>query len=551
MAWIKREKTNNITQIVQKRTGQSAKELLKDTKEYKYNNLEESAELYLYHVKKGSKIGWYCDYDTDGINSDNIQRLIARALRITDFYGIVPRRFSDGYGVKERHIEAFKDCGLLILCDNGIAAIEAVEKAKSYGMDVIVLDHHQPKVDKNQNVILPMADVIVDPHVTGGDFTDLCGAGISYRFAEAVLKKCNWMSEKQKWFFLARASCFAALGTVGDAVSLTHDNRKIVKEGLYNLNKGYATTGLKALCEQANIRNATSTDFAYFLSPIINASGRMNDDGSSFISKLISYDMKNDEVGEHILSDCNKAIETNTLRKKVEAKAVADAFDKIDSTELKEHNFIIIVDENITAGIAGLISGKITEAYHRPSIVLTPTANPNLIKGSGRSVEGVNLKEILDKNNSLIEAYGGHEQACGITLKRENLELFSQKVNEITPQFKMSDDIYYDVECTLDDAYKMYEEIKKYEPYGQGNPNIRVCIKDVEVDKRNVYFMGDEKQHLKIKNEKVEFVWFSHAKDYIFLGQPEKINVIGSLGINSFNGIDTLQMAVSEMEESR
>ena len=554
MAWIQKNQTNNISLIVQNRTHMSESQLLNDTKVYHYNNLDQAADLYMKHVQKGSKIGCFADYDTDGITSDNIQRLLAKALRINDFYSIVPGRFSDGYGIKERHIDEFKDFDLLLLCDNGIAAVEAVKKAKDYGIEVIILDHHQSRVDKTGKVILPPADVIVDPHITGGDFDDLCGAGISYRFAEAVFERCSWMSDKQKWFFLSRMSCFAALGTVGDVVSLTYDNRKIVKEGIKNLNKGYATTGLKTLCREAKIYKASSTVFGYFLSPIINASGRMYDNGPKFISNLISYDVSGDLVDNDFLSKCCKAIETNDKRKEIEALAVERDFNLIDTTELKDNNFIVIIDSEITTGIVGLVSGKITEKYHRPSIVLTETVDKSLVKGSGRSIEDIDLKSILDKNNSLIEVYGGHAQACGITLNREKLDEFIKKINECTPKYEACTDIFYDVECTLQNAIHVYQEIEKFEPYGQGNPGIKVLIRGVEPDYSKsampVISMGADKQHLKIIADGMEFVWFNHAEDYRALGSPEKVDVIGTLGVNSFNGIQTLQMTVEHLRKA-
>lgn len=555
MNWIKKENSSDISEIVQKRTGMSEKQLLDDKQIYHYNNLKKAADLYVQHVKKGSSIACFCDYDTDGVTSASIQRLIAKALRLRNWKDVEPRRFSDGYGIKERHIDFFKDYNLLILCDNGIAAAEAVQKAIDLGIDVIILDHHQPRVDEKGSIVMPPATVVVDPHITGGDFEDLCGAGLSYRFAEAVFERCPWMSDKQKWFFLSRASAFAALGTIGDVVSVTYDNRKIVKEGLKNLNKGYATTGLKTLCSEAKLREIDSIGLGFSLSPIINASGRMFDEGPTFMTNLISHDVKNDEVDQDFILKCQKAIENNTKRKSIEAEALKNDFERIDSSEMKNQNFIVLVDETVSSGIVGLISGKITEAYNRPSIVLTSTADPELLKGSGRSIEGVDLKKILDKNNSLIEAYGGHAQACGITLRRSVLEEFTKNVNDSSPQFKLCDDVFYDVETTIQDAFTLYEKIKRFEPYGQDNPEIRVCIKGIEPDYAQtripIMFMGNERQHLKIVADGLNVLWFNHANDYIEMGAPEKVDVIGSLGINSFNGVETLQIIVSSMRPSK
>lgn len=542
MEWKCTDIGNNIEDIVTKNTGMSKELLLKDNNVYEYNFLDEAVEKFMAHLKSGSKIGVFADYDTDGVTSAAQLEVLCRNIGVQNFNVYVPRRFSDGYGIKERHVELFSDCGLLITVDNGIAAKEVIDEANKVGLDTIILDHHQPRIENGKQVIPDT--LIVDPHITGGDFEDLCGAGIVFRFSEKVLNKVGWISEDEKTKLFQKLSCFAALGTVGDVVPLLYDNRVIVRNGLKNMCKGNATSGFKTLMEEANISKPTAMDLGFGLSPIVNASGRMHDNGPQFITKLLAYDGDEKEL---LTKKIKAAIETNEERKKITNLALERANEKLKD---QSDNFIIMIDKDITTGIAGLVSGGITEKTQKPSIVLVPTADPDILKGSGRSVEGVDIKSILDANQDLLLAYGGHPQACGVTVERKNIKALQKAFNELAPKVTEKDLILkYDFVMNIKDSEKTLKEILRFAPYGEGCPEPIVRVNNIKPKLNRT--MGSDLQHIKfITEDGVDVIWFNGAQEYKSLGSPEEFDIIGSLGYNIFNGNVTIQILVKDLKKT-
>lgn len=550
MQWIKRTDTNSVLKIVTERTGMTESELLCDTKNYAVNNIVAAAELYLKHKNRGSKIVWYTDYDADGINSANIAKTLNAAISV-EAEVIVPRRFSDGYGIKTRQVEAL-DCNLLVLADNGIAAIEAVAKAKEKGMDVIILDHHEAFVNEKKEVELPIADVIVDPHITGGDFDDYCGAGLCYKFAVEVLKRTPELTPEQKMAVMEKVSIFAAIGTIADVVSLTGENRRIVKEGINNLLKHKSTTGLQKLLDISGMSEyTTASSMAFFLCPQFNAYGRLEDCGSKMISSLTSYD---GVIDENIEEEIGIIKVKNEERKKLAGEAMDRAELYIKANKLENAPFIVFIDEAGTIGVNGLTAGRITEKYRRPSIVVSPISD-TLLKGSGRSRDWANLKEILDNNNELIAAYGGHPGACGITLLRDDVEEFIKAVCVSTPEmpeYEKTNDMFYDIDCPLNRVGELAPLIEKLEPYGQGNPELIVRIDNIpfsvnKFTRLHYKLMGSDNQHVKFTTDGCSFVWWNGAEEYKKLGRPKKASVLCTLGYNVYQGNKTIQAQIVSM----
>lgn len=546
--WLKRSDVpEHISEIVRQRTGMSEQELLNDVKIYHINNMQEATVMFTNAAIKREIIVFHTDYDGDGINCANIARNLASILGITDSVKVVvPRRFSDGYGVQVRHVEAYAEwgCKLLILADNGIAAIEPVKRAKELGMKVIILDHHEKFVNDQKEVVLPDADVLCDPHVTGADFVDYCGAGLMYIFANSIVSTCPWLSDGVKEKFYAVTSVYAAIGTVADVVSLTGENRRIVKTGIKNVLAGRASTGMMELLKDANMLDRiTAPQMAFFLCPMFNAYGRLDDGGSAEVSDATSYMGVHDESIEN---DCQTIKDKNEERKKLAEEAFARAVDYINANNLQNERFIVFVDEDGSAGINGLTAGKLTEKYRRPSIVVSPTIDDNILKGSGRSRYWANLKEILDQSNEFIEKYGGHPGACGITLTRDKINDFIKAVNDLTPEApaeEQSDIILYDKECRVVNLRKMFEETEKYQPFGEGNPEIVFRIDDIDIVGKKRYraegvdyyqFMGANKQHVKLFANGFQFIWFGGAEEYKKMGCPLKVSVLGTLNENVY-----------------
>lgn len=546
--WLKRSAIpEHISEIVKERTGMSEQELLNDVKVYHINNMQEAIVVFTNAAIKREIIVFHTDYDGDGVNCANIARNLASILGITDSVKVVvPRRFSDGYGVQVRHVEAYAEwgCKVLILADNGIAAIEPVKRAKELGMKVIILDHHEKFVNDQKEVVLPDADVLCDPHVTGADFVDYCGAGLMYIFANSIVSTCPWLSDGAKEKFHAVTSVYAAIGTIADVVSLTGENRRIVKAGIKNALAGRASTGMMELLKDANMLDRiTAPQMAFFLCPMFNAYGRLDDGGSAEVSDATSYMGVHDESIEN---NCKTIKDKNEERKKLAEEAFARAVDYINANNLQNERFIVFVDEDGSAGINGLTAGKLTEKYRRPSIVVSPTIDDNILKGSGRSRYWANLKEILDQSNEFIEKYGGHPGACGITLTRDKINDFIKAVNDLTPEApaeEQSDIILYDKECRVVNLRKMFEETEKYQPFGEGNPEIVFRIDNIDIVGKKRYraegvdyyqFMGANKQHVKLFANGFQLIWFGGAEEYKKMGCPLKVSVLGTLNENVY-----------------
>lgn len=546
--WLKRSAIpEHISEIVKERTGMSEQELLNDVKVYHINNMQEAIAMFTNAAIKREMIVFHTDYDGDGINCANIARNLASILGITDSVKVVvPRRFSDGYGVQVQHVEAYAEwgCKVLILADNGIAAIEPVKRAKELGMKVIILDHHEKFVNDQKEVVLPDADVLCDPHVTGADFVDYCGAGLMYIFANSIVSTCPWLSDGAKEKFHAVTSVYAAIGTIADVVSLTGENRRIVKAGIKNALAGRASTGMMELLKDANMLDRiTAPQMAFFLCPMFNAYGRLDDGGSAEVSDATSYMGVHDESIEN---NCQTIKDKNEERKKLAEEAFARAVDYINANNLQNERFIVFVDEDGSAGINGLTAGKLTEKYRRPSIVVSPTIDDNILKGSGRSRYWANLKKILDQSNEFIEKYGGYPGACGITLTRDKINDFIKAVNDLTPEApaeEQSDIILYDKECRVVNLRKMFEETEKYQPFGEGNPEIVFRIDDIDIVGKKRYraegvdyyqFMGANKQHVKLFANGFQLIWFGGAEEYKKMGCPLKVSVLGTLNENVY-----------------
>lgn len=546
--WLKRSDVpEHISEIVKQRTGMSEQDLMNDVKVYHINNMQEAMALFTHYVIKRETIVFHTDYDGDGINCANIARNLADVLGVSDVVKVVvPRRFSDGYGVQVRHVEAYAEwgCKLLVLADNGIAAIEPVKRAKELGMKVLILDHHEKFVNDQKEVVLPDADVLCDPHVTGADFVDYCGAGLMYVFANSIVSTCPWLSDSTKKKFYEVTSVYAAIGTIADIVSLTGENRRIVQAGIENALAGKASTGMMELLKDAHMLDRiTAPQMAFFLCPMFNAYGRLDDGGSAAVSDATSY---MGVLNESVENDCQIIKDKNEERKKLAEEAFARAVDYINANNLQNERFIVFIDEEGSAGINGLTAGKLTEKYRRPSIVVSPTIDNNILKGSGRSRYWANLKEILDQSNEFIEKYGGHPGACGITLTRDKIDDFIKAVNDLTPEApaeEQSDIILYDKECRVVNLRKMFEETEKYQPFGEGNPEIVFRIDNIDIVGKKRYkadgvdyyqFMGANKQHVKLFANGFQLIWFGGAEEYKKMGCPLKVSVLGTLNENVY-----------------
>ena len=557
MKWLRKGAYNTVKELVQANTGMSANDLAYDARSYYYPGIKEAAELFMDHIKHGSKILVWCDYDTDGVDCKFIMSYtLARPMKIRNIEILCPGRYSDGYGIKPSIVEQFAGTDLLVLCDNGIAAIEAVDLAREMGMDVIILDHHDPRVIEGQ-VVMPNANVIVDPHLTGGyimdgagnqigEFRDLCGAGITWYFTHEVRSMCDWMSDKQKWYLDQIAYIGATFGTVGDVVDLKDDNRRIVKQGLTNLNKGMGTSGIRQLMYKLYLNNVSSMDIGFLISPIINASGRLEDTGANRIAALLCTDANDEDAKKALYAEVDRAIEVNKKRKAMTKESVERVVENYEANGGNDP-FIVCYDEYTVSGIVGLVASELVNRYHRPALVFAPSGKDDgVIKGSGRSVEGIGIKGLLDQVQQYLTTYGGHPMACGASLLINNLDVFGDAVNAITPVLDTSDAIMYDLECTYTEAATKLAEQEQFEPYGAGNPQPVYRINDVELCEPE--YMGGNSQHVKFQTKDADILWFDGRKAYEDLGSPKMVDMLVTMSYHEFKDQVTVQMQVIDMK---
>lgn len=557
MKWLRKGAYNTVKELVQANTGMSANDLAYDARRYHYPGIKEAAELFMDHIKHGSKILVWCDYDTDGVDCKFIMSYtLARPMKIRNIEILCPGRYSDGYGIKPSIVEQFAGTDLLVLCDNGIAAIEAVDLAREMGMDVIILDHHDPRVIEGQ-VVMPNANVIVDPHLTGGyimdgagnqigEFRDLCGAGITWYFTHEVRSMCDWMSDKQKWYLDQIAYIGATFGTVGDVVDLKDDNRRIVKQGLTNLNKGMGTSGIRQLMYKLYLNNVSSMDIGFLISPIINASGRLEDTGANRIAALLCTDANDEGAKKALYAEVDRAIDVNKKRKAMTKESVERVVENYEANGGNDP-FIVCYDEYTVSGIVGLVASELVNRYHRPALVFAPSGKDDgVIKGSGRSVEGIGIKGLLDQIQQYLTTYGGYPMACGASLLIDNLDAFGDAVNAITPVLDTSDAIMYDLECAYTEAATKLAEQEQFEPYGAGNPRPVYRINGVELCEPE--YMGGNSQHVKFQTKDADILWFDGRKAYEDLGSPKMVDMLVTMSYHEFKDQVTVQMQVIDMK---
>lgn len=553
MSYVKRTAENSVAKIVAERLGLSLQELEREVLGKSRHTLpiqgmKEAADLF-WEMKDGP-IRVYGDYDDDGIQACAILDVGFKSLGIKNVTITVPRRFSDGYGVKPSNVIDMKS-GLLITVDNGIAANEAITKAKENGVKVIVLDHHQARI-LDGKVFLPDADVIVDPHVTGGEFDDYCGGGLAYRFMLEVFK--TKQCPKNVTDVLSTMIAMAAIATVGDHVSILSDNRFMVRKGLEMMKYRKVSTGLSLLLDVMGLEgDITATDIAFTLAPAVNAFGRLEDKGSRKVESLVCYTGK---PTKNVMRAAEIVKQKNQERKDFSSRSTNLAFELIEKSGQSDKSVIVVQNDNFHPGLCGIIASNLTEQYRVPCIVFSKADN-GVYVGSGRSRDWCNLKEVLDTCSDLLWQYGGHPAACGLSVKAEDLDSFREKIQSVVEKVEETDSdvIYYDIDGDISSVKTLYCDLKKYGPYGVGNEEPVIRFKNLQLI-TNDYgekskTMGDVGQHIRLFADGMELSWFEKSGGtvaYKELGKPDVVDVVGTLSLNTYKGKSKLSFKVIAME---
>lgn len=519
---------------------------------YEIKDIQKVYEILSNSMEKMEKIAVFGDYDSDGVSSTGILVNFLQDMCV-DYIWRLPDRLNEGYGISKIAIQELYEKGakLIITVDNGIAANEEIKMAKELGMKVIVLDHHS--VTK----ALPDADVIIDLHLEGETypFTEVCGAGLAFLVVCFLYEEFGFGYEEGYKFL-----DLAAIGTVADVVTLTGANRIIVKEGLKMINsKEYSRVGVLELIKSFGLINGTITsmDIGFKLSPAINAPGRLYPKGADLSLKLL-LSTNTDEA----LSYAYDLFSINEIRKEISENGLQKAEQYLLDNNLLDNKILVLFLENIPEGVIGLVSGKITEKYNKPSLVFTEGKNE--FKASGRSIPEYHLLNGLNTCKDLFEKYGGHAQAAGISIKKDMdiLKQLNKRLNKHADSLLTEKDLIkkiYIEEVVEENKLTMsfVRKLDLLEPFGMGNPKPNFLIKKYFCKKRrnakinewnSFSYMGDRQNHLKLFGIKTNAIGFNMVDDFETLKRPREVQLAFTLGINVFMNWKTVQLQIIDMD---
>ncbi len=489
-------------------------------------------------IENKENITIYGDYDVDGITSITVLKSFLNDIGVeADTY--IPNRLIEGYGLNKEAIDKIskKGCNLMITVDCGISAIEEIEYANSLGIETIITDHHEAGNE------IPKAIAVIDNKRKDSKypFRELAGVGVVFKLIQAI-----GITLKLKEESYLKYLDIVCIGTISDIVPLVDENRVIAKLGLL-LVAQTKNIGLRSIINSSGYNKIDSNTISFGVAPRINACGRMGK-AEEALELFLSKD-KN-EVNELT----NKLNEHNRKRQETEKAIFENALEKIKAEHLDENKAIIVGGENWHHGVIGIVSSKITEMYFKPSILLS-FEEDGIGKGSGRSIPGFDLHEALMKCSDTIEKFGGHSMAVGITVKKDNLEKFKKEFEQIATQSKIDEIIpiiNIDAKVDLSDIDKeMVESLKQLEPFGEANKMPVFAFKNLKIDSIRALSEG---KHLKLTLKDNNYIINAIGFNIGYLANEyrigDKIDVAGVLEINTFNGVDNLQINIKDIMKS-
>lgn len=502
-----------------------------------FKGMDMAVDRIIKAINNKEKILIYGDYDVDGITSTTVLKkyLMDRGIAV---YTYIPNRLHEGYGLNKNAIDTIKErnIDLIITVDCGISAIEEVNYAINLGMDVIVTDHHE--VGEK----LPNALAVIDAKRKDNTypFRSLAGVGVVFKLIQALSIKLEIKPEEYlKYLDLV------CVGTISDIVPLEGENRTIAKLGLM-LIKVTRNLGLRELIKSSGYKEIDSNTISFGVAPRINACGRMGHEEEA-LKLFLAEDL---ESATKITKELN---EYNTLRQSTEKAIYEDAVQQIEKNHLDENNSIVLGGKGWHHGVIGIVSSKVTDKYYKPSILLS--FEDDIAKGSGRSVPGFDLYESLTKCEDLLEKYGGHSMAVGLTLKKENLEKFKERFEQIAKEKNIKElvpIIYIDDELKLKDInMDLVKSLSILEPFGEANKVPLFLIKNLKIDSIRALSEG---RHLKLTLRDENFVINAIGFELGYLAEEyrigDRIDVVGTLEINSFNGFSSIQINMKDIRKS-
>ena len=488
-------------------------------------------------VDNMEKIAVYGDYDADGVTSTAMLYSYLET-RGADVIFYIPQREGEGYGMNMGAVEYLKEQGvsLIVTVDNGISSVQEVARANELGIDVVVTDHHRPQA------ILPDAVAVVDAYRPDdtSPYKHFSGVGIAFKLLMALEDGAGDVED-----LLEAYSDLAAIGTIGDIVPLTGENRTLIRAGLERLSQS-DRPGVQALLENAGIagKALTSTNVAFTLVPRINATGRMGAPERAVRLLISGYEEEAEVLSEEICTD-------NEERRRVEAEIAEAAFADIEAKGYMKDRVVVVDGENWHHGVIGIVASRVTERCGKPCMIIS--RGETEAKGSGRSIEGFSLFEAICACGDLLIKFGGHPMAAGITLKPENIEAFRKRINRYAAEhFPQMPTQTVTLDCKLNPAalsVSMAQSLTQLEPFGNGNPQLVFGLFNMELS--NVTPVGGG-GHLRLTLEKngavITAMRFNTKPEELPYHIGDKIDLAVQLEAREFRGQPSLTVIVRDMK---
>lgn len=488
-------------------------------------------------VDNMEKIAVYGDYDADGVTSTAMLYSYLET-RGADVIFYIPQREGEGYGMNIGAVEYLKEQGvsLIVTVDNGISSVQEVARANELGIDVVVTDHHRPQE------ILPDAVAVVDAYRPDdtSPYKHFSGVGIAFKLLMALEDGAGDVED-----LLEAYSDLAAIGTIGDIVPLTGENRTLIRAGLERLSQS-DRPGVQALLENAGIagKALTSTNVAFTLVPRINATGRMGAPERAVRLLISGYEEEAEVLSEEICAD-------NEERRRVEAEIAEAAFADIEAKGYMKDRVVVVDGENWHHGVIGIVASRVTERCGKPCMIIS--RGETEAKGSGRSIEGFSLFEAICACGDLLIKFGGHPMAAGITLKPENIEAFRKRINRYAAEhFPQMPTQTVTLDCKLNPAAlsaSMAQSLTQLEPFGNGNPQPVFGLFNMELS--NVTPVGGG-GHLRLTLEKngavITAMRFNTKPEELPYHIGDKIDLAVQLEAREFRGQPSLTVIVRDMK---
>lgn len=488
-------------------------------------------------VDNMEKIAVYGDYDADGVTSTAMLYSYLET-RGADVIFYIPQREGEGYGMNMGAVEYLKEQGvsLIVTVDNGISSVQEVARANELGIDVVVTDHHRPQE------ILPDAVAVVDAYRPDdtSPYKHFSGVGIAFKLLMALEDGAGDVED-----LLEAYSDLAAIGTIGDIVPLTGENRTLIRAGLERLSQS-DRPGVQALLENAGIagKALTSTNVAFTLVPRINATGRMGAPERAVRLLISGYEEEAEVLSEEICAD-------NEERRRVEAEIAEAAFADIEAKGYMKDRVVVVDGENWHHGVIGIVASRVTERCGKPCMIIS--RGETEAKGSGRSIEGFSLFEAICACGDLLIKFGGHPMAAGITLKPENIEAFRKRINQYAAEhFPQMPTQTVTLDCKLNPAalsVSMAQSLTQLEPFGNGNPQPVFGLFNMELS--NVTPVGGG-GHLRLTLEKngavITAMRFNTKPEELPYHIGDKIDLAVQLEAREFRGQPSLTVIVRDIK---